>query len=88
MRELAAEPKVLYQEILAANRVLDNLSLFTVEAFMNGRDEQLIYCGVGNIAWRLTGPANTKNLVSGNGTVGHVMASTLFAQTYDAAPHQ
>lgn len=38
-REMADDPKLMYQEILIANRVLDNLSLFTVEAFMKGREE-------------------------------------------------
>ncbi len=38
-RELADEPKLLYQELLVVNRVLDGLSLFTVEAFMRGREE-------------------------------------------------
>ena len=36
-RELADEPQVLYQEILAANRVLDGLSMFAIEALMQGR---------------------------------------------------
>ena len=39
-RELADEdPKLLYRELLDANRVLDGLSLYTVEAFMKGREE-------------------------------------------------
>ena len=39
-RELGAEdPKQLYHELLVANRVLDGLSLYTVEAFMKDREE-------------------------------------------------
>ncbi|MBC7447054.1 MAG: STAS domain-containing protein [Hymenobacteraceae bacterium] len=41
-RALAAEdPKLLYQELLVVNRVLDGLSLYTVEAVLQGREEMI-----------------------------------------------
>ncbi len=50
-------------------------------------NQQLTYCSVGNIAGRLANMLGAKNLVSGNGIVGHALSGALLTQRYDAAPY-